>query len=46
MPPTIAIDGQALGREAARLFVEHAQGADRRPQVIDVGFRLVTRASG
>jgi LacI family gluconate utilization system Gnt-I transcriptional repressor len=42
---TIAIDGSSIGRAAARLFLERAQGVDRERRVIDVGFRFISRDS-
>ena len=42
---TIAIDGQAIGREAAKLFLERAIGATVEKRLVDVGFTFIPRAS-
>lgn len=46
-PPisTVAIDGAAIGRHAANFIIEHAAGRRAAERAIDVGYRLVFRAS-
>ncbi len=42
---TVRIDGQAIGRQAARFIVERAQGRAVEPRVVDIGFSIVERDS-
>ncbi len=42
---TIAIDGSAIGREAAKLFLERAQGSAAGKRIVDVGFTFIARDS-
>jgi LacI family gluconate utilization system Gnt-I transcriptional repressor len=43
---TVHIDAQDIGRQAARFIVERAEGREVGERVVDVGFRIVERASG
>jgi LacI family gluconate utilization system Gnt-I transcriptional repressor len=47
LPPltTVSVDGQAIGRLAARCIIERAQGRSVAEPVVDVGFSIVERAS-
>ena len=42
---TVRIDGTAIGRQAARFIIERAAGRAIGERVIDLGFKLVARAS-
>ena len=42
---TVRIDGTAIGRLAARFIVERTAGRDVPERVVDLGFKLVARAS-
>ncbi len=42
---TIAIDGDRIGQEAAKLFHDRAEGKEDGRKVIDVGFQLIERES-
>ncbi|MCY1383473.1 HTH-type transcriptional repressor CytR [compost metagenome] len=42
---TVRIDGEAIGRQAARFIIERAEGETEGPAVVDVGFRIVERES-
>ena len=42
---TVRIDGNAIGRQAARFIVERAQGRAVEERVIDLGFSIVQRVS-
>jgi LacI family gluconate utilization system Gnt-I transcriptional repressor len=42
---TVRINGAAIGREAARFIVSRAEGRAVGPQVLDIGFSVVERAS-
>ncbi len=42
---SVRIDGSRIGREAARCIVERAEGRPVAENVIDVGFRIVDRAT-
>jgi LacI family gluconate utilization system Gnt-I transcriptional repressor len=42
---TVRIDGTAIGRQAARFIIERAEGRTLPDRVLDVGFKLVGRAS-
>jgi LacI family gluconate utilization system Gnt-I transcriptional repressor len=46
-PPlsTVRIDGNAIGRQAARFIVDSAEGREIAERVVDLGFKLVGRAS-
>ena len=42
---TVHIDGEAIGRQAARFIVDRAEGRDAGEPVRDIGFTLVERLS-
>jgi LacI family gluconate utilization system Gnt-I transcriptional repressor len=42
---TVRIDGQAIGRQAARFIVDKIAGNPISTRVVDVGFSIVSRAS-
>ncbi len=42
---TVHIDGDAIGRQAARFIVERGDASVGRPKVVDIGFSVVERAS-
>jgi LacI family gluconate utilization system Gnt-I transcriptional repressor len=42
---TVRIDGQAIGRQAARFIIERAEGNTPEAAVVDVGFQIIERAS-
>jgi LacI family gluconate utilization system Gnt-I transcriptional repressor len=42
---TVRIDGTAIGRQAARFVIERAAGRAVEPRIVDVGFKLIARAS-
>jgi LacI family gluconate utilization system Gnt-I transcriptional repressor len=42
---TVSVDGPAIGRLAARLVIERAQGRAVTDPVVDVGFSIVRRDS-
>ena len=42
---TVRIDGTAIGRQAARFIIDRAEGRSIPQRVIDLGFKLVGRAS-
>ena len=42
---TVRIDGTAIGREAARCLIERSNGTRAGPNVRDIGFSIVERAS-
>jgi len=42
---TVRIDGDAIGRQAARFIVDRAEGLPGGPSVVDVGFTIVERDS-
>ncbi len=42
---TVRIDGTAIGRQAAQFIVERAEGGQRGPRVVDIGFSIIERAS-
>ena len=42
---TVRIDGNAIGRQAARFVIDRAAGRPIERKVIDIGFKLVARAS-
>ncbi|MCS4509176.1 LacI family DNA-binding transcriptional regulator [Xylophilus ampelinus] len=46
-PPitTVDIDGNAIGRQAARFIVDGGHVPDDRPKIVDIGFSVVERAS-
>ena len=46
-PPlsTVRIDGNAIGRQAARFVIDRAEGREIPQRIIDLGFKLVGRAS-
>ncbi|SFN19782.1 LacI family DNA-binding transcriptional regulator [Variovorax sp. OV329] len=42
---TVRIDGQAIGRQAARFIIDRAEGRTAEAAVVDVGFQIIERAS-
>jgi len=42
---TVRIDGTAIGRHAARFIIERAAGRPVPQRIIDLGFKLIARAS-
>jgi len=42
---TVRVDGSLIGREAARCIVERAEGRTVPKRVIDIGFKIIERAS-
>jgi LacI family gluconate utilization system Gnt-I transcriptional repressor len=42
---TVRIDGTAIGRQAARFVIDRAEGRDVGERVVDLGFKLIARAS-
>ena len=42
---TVRIDGEAIGRQAARFIIERAEGMANGPAVVDVGFQIIERES-
>ncbi|MEO7811181.1 MAG: substrate-binding domain-containing protein, partial [Usitatibacter sp.] len=42
---TVRIDGTAIGRQAARFIIERTAGHLVPERVIDLGFKLIARAS-
>ena len=42
---TVRIDGTAIGREAARCLIERSNGTRTGPNVRDIGFSIIERAS-
>ncbi|MBT2320968.1 LacI family DNA-binding transcriptional regulator [Variovorax paradoxus] len=42
---TVRIDGNAIGRQAARFIVDRAEGRPVAQKIIDLGFSLIERAS-
>ncbi|MEJ7688627.1 MAG: LacI family DNA-binding transcriptional regulator [Luteimonas sp.] len=42
---TVRIDGNAIGRQAARFIIDRAEGRAHGPGVVDVGFTVVERES-
>lgn len=42
---TVRIDGTAIGRQAARFIIDRAAGRPIPQRVVDLGFKLVARAS-
>ena len=42
---TVRIDGTAIGRQAAQFIVERAEGGQRGPRVVDIGFSIIERES-
>jgi LacI family gluconate utilization system Gnt-I transcriptional repressor len=46
-PPltTVRIDGARIGREAAHLIVQRAQGKPVADRILDIGYSIVERAS-
>jgi LacI family gluconate utilization system Gnt-I transcriptional repressor len=42
---SVRIDGTSIGRLAARLIVDRAEGRGVAERVVDVGFSIVPRAS-
>ena len=42
---TVRIDGNAIGRQAARFVIDRAEGRPVERKIIDLGFKLVGRAS-
>jgi LacI family gluconate utilization system Gnt-I transcriptional repressor len=43
---TVRIDGEAIGRQAARFIIDRIDGKTVSTRVVDVGFSIVTRGSG
>lgn len=42
---TVRIDGTAIGRQAARFIIDRAEGRPVTERVVDLGFKLIGRAS-
>ena len=42
---TVHVDGAAIGRTAARLIIDRCDGRPAAAPIVDVGFRIVERAS-
>jgi len=42
---TVRIDGDAIGRQAARFIIDRAEGRSPPSTVVDVGFQIIERAS-
>ncbi|MBS0451987.1 MAG: LacI family DNA-binding transcriptional regulator [Proteobacteria bacterium] len=42
---TVHIDGEAIGRQAARFIIDRAEGRTPTSAVVDVGFQIIERAS-
>ena len=42
---TVRINGAAIGRQAAQFIVERAEGGQRGPRVVDIGFSIIERES-
>ena len=42
---TVRIDGTAIGRQAAQFVIDRAAGREIEKRVIDIGFKLIARAS-
>jgi LacI family gluconate utilization system Gnt-I transcriptional repressor len=42
---TVRIDGTAIGRQAAQFVIERAAGRPVATRIVDVGFKLIARAS-
>jgi LacI family transcriptional regulator, gluconate utilization system Gnt-I transcriptional repressor len=42
---TVRIDGTAIGRQAAQFVIDRAAGREISKRVIDIGFKLIARAS-
>ena len=42
---TVHVDGTRIGRTAAHLLVERAEGREVRERIVDVGFSIVERGS-
>jgi len=42
---TVQIDGAGIGRRAAEFVLQRCRGQEVRQQVVDIGFRIVDRAS-
>jgi LacI family gluconate utilization system Gnt-I transcriptional repressor len=42
---TVRIDGTAIGRQAARFVIDRAAGRPVDPRIVDIGFKLIARAS-
>jgi LacI family gluconate utilization system Gnt-I transcriptional repressor len=42
---TVRIDGTAIGRQAARFIIDRAAGHPVPERIIDIGFKLIARAS-
>ena len=42
---TVRIDGEAIGRQAARFIIDRAEGRTPEATVVDVGFQIIERAS-
>ncbi len=43
---TVRIDGEAIGRQAARFIIDRIEGRPVSNRVVDMGFSIVTRQSG
>jgi len=41
----VRIDGTAIGRQAARFVIDRAAGRPIPERIIDLGFKLIARAS-
>jgi LacI family gluconate utilization system Gnt-I transcriptional repressor len=42
---TVRIDGTAIGRQAARFVIDRAAGTPVPERIVDIGFKLIARAS-
>jgi LacI family transcriptional regulator, gluconate utilization system Gnt-I transcriptional repressor len=42
---TVRIDGSAIGRQAARFVIDRVEGREIPKRVVDLGFKLIARAS-
>lgn len=42
---TVRIDGNAIGRQAARFVIDRAAGTPIARKIVDIGFKLIARAS-
>jgi LacI family transcriptional regulator, gluconate utilization system Gnt-I transcriptional repressor len=42
---TVRIDGNAIGRQAARFVIDRAAGTPIGRKIVDIGFKLIARAS-
>jgi LacI family gluconate utilization system Gnt-I transcriptional repressor len=42
---SVHVDGEAIGRHAARFIIDRAEGLPLGPSIVDVGFTIVERES-